>query len=108
LQVRDLLLLGVGGGSFLLAIVLGWLLANWSGLVLTGQDLMMFGLGAASVLLLVPLAYAGCRGVSALWAKLWTPSSRKKAAPPPAAAVPAAVPVAQAGTAPPATPGGKK
>src|SRR5262249_23567294 len=79
LQLRDLILLGVGGGSFLLAIVVGWLLANWSGLLLTGQDLMMFGLGAASVLLLAPLAYAGCRWGPALWAKR-PASTPKKAA----------------------------
>jgi serine/threonine protein kinase len=90
LQLRDLMLLGFGGGSFLLAIVLGWLLANWSGLSLTVQDFMMLSLGAAGVLLLAPLVYAVCRLASALG------TSQKKAAPQPAApAVTAAIPVAQ-------------
>jgi serine/threonine protein kinase len=117
LQVRDLILLGIGGGSFLLAIVLGWLLANWSGLLLTGQDFIMFSLGVASVLLLAPLVYLGYRVVSGVMAKRRAEGSSKKAEPPPATpaapatpAVPAAIPVAQAGTAPapPAAPGAKK
>jgi serine/threonine protein kinase len=107
LQVRDLILLAIGGGSFLLALVLGWLLANWSGLELTGKDFMMLGLGAASVLLLASLGYAGYRWLPRPWRKVRTAKPKKAVPAPAAAAVPAAVPVAQPGTAPPAPPGGK-